>query len=378
MADTKISQLSLDASPLPSDVFPIYSNNTTSQVSLSGALNAVGLVNTTANYVIVPVTNSATTNGTNLLNAYATACTLTPGGSALSTTNRTVVLIPPGTYTTSTGLQLNTQYVDIVGISSDANHAIIDKVNQTANDVQVSNITVARNGCSLASNLSLTVWTNCIVSNNNDNSGSFGNNILSGTFTNCTGSNNGGNSGGGFAGPSATLSGTFTNCVGTNSGASGAFGGGFGGQNSTLSGTFTNCTGSNNNSPSGAGFGGSGATLSGTFTNCKGSNISGPYGGGFAGTSATLSGTFTNCVGTNSGFFGGGFSNTGTVSGTFINCIGSNNGPGEGSSFAGSGAILSGTFTNCTSRTDTGFRNGPRTAKIRNYVDANGDVYNYN
>ena len=300
MADTTITNLPV-ASPLSTDVFPIVNNGTTKQVSLSSAFTNLvslsGVVTNNSSYIYVTTTSNTTVNGTNLLNAYATACALTPNGSALSSTNRAVVILMPGTYTTTSGLQLSAQYVDIVGMSSDANHTIIDIVNQTANDVQVSNITVATNGCTLASNLSLTIWTNCVVSNSIDYGGGFGNNILSGTFTNCTGSSSSStyHSGGGFGGVSSTLSGTFTNCTGSNSS---IYAGGFGGYLSTLSGTFTNCTGSN----------------------------SGGYGYGFCGYLSTLSGTFINCF----------------------------------------------------SQTDIGFANGPGTAKIRNYVDANGNIYNYN
>ncbi len=53
--------------------------------------------------------------GTNLAAAYTAACALTPGGEALSRTNRAYVLLPPGGYdVVAATLTLDTQYVDLI------------------------------------------------------------------------------------------------------------------------------------------------------------------------------------------------------------------------------------------------------------------------
>lgn len=59
----------------------------------------------------------AAANGLNLLAAYTAACALTPGGAALSATNRAALLIPPGTYLLPAGVgwAINTDYVDVIG-----------------------------------------------------------------------------------------------------------------------------------------------------------------------------------------------------------------------------------------------------------------------
>ncbi|MCK9592697.1 MAG: hypothetical protein M0Q91_11900 [Methanoregula sp.] len=90
------------------------------------------------------------------------------------------------------------------------------------------------------------------------------------------------------------------------------------------SGIFTNCKGED------CAFGGSAGTASGTFTNC----FSGDYSFGDGG---IASGTFNNCTGGVSAF--GGY---GIASGTFNNCT------GEDCAFGGYGGTASGTFSYCT------------------------------
>jgi hypothetical protein len=376
MAGIKIVNLPTAASPNSSDIFPIVNNNLTKQVSFFNAATSIGVIaSASPNYLIVPVTDNATTNGTNLLNTYIAATSLTPNASARSSTNRAVVFLPPATYNLgSSTLRLNISGVDIVGLTRDASHVIITSSNttatisQTANDVRcigfTINSTVSAPGWVPSNNLSLTYWENVTFSSISANniSGTFKNcksnnfkgvvggfagyaGVVSGTFTNCIG-NNSGSSGGGFVGRYGTASGTFTNCTGNNIGEGG---GGFAGNLGLCPGTFINCTG-NNSGSNGGGFAGFGflADASGTFTNCTGNN-SGSNGGGFAGSSGLCSGAFTDCRGTNSGPDGGGFVGMqGKASGTFTNCIGNNTGTGGGG-FAGYlFAVASGTFINCT------------------------------
>lgn len=77
---------------------------------------------TAENFIMVEVAQSgsaaATSNGQTLLNTYATAIAKTPNGSAISTTNRVQVILPPAVYDLGgQTLTLSTSFVDIVGLS---------------------------------------------------------------------------------------------------------------------------------------------------------------------------------------------------------------------------------------------------------------------
>jgi len=436
MADTKISNLTVLTSPLSSDVFPIVNDNLTKQVSLYNAFNTAAVPIASPNFIYVTTGSSASANGINLLNSYTKATTLTPNTSALSSTNRTTLVLFPGNYNLGlSSLRLNTQYVDVVGMTRDASHATITSSNttatisQTANDVRcigfTINNTVSAPGWLPSSNLSQTYWENvifnsisannlsgyfkdCRSTNNIVSGGGFVNasGTASGTFINCTGINTG-NDGGGFIGSNGTASGVFTTCTGTTN--TGTRGGGFAGYYGIVTGTFINCTGINtgdngggfigeygsssntatftscigsNTRIHGGGFIGQYGTASGTFTNCTGSNT-GPFGGGFIGEygSSSNTATFTSCIGLNSGSNGGGFIGLGgTATGTFTNCIGTNTGSG-GKGFGGSGSVLKGQFVNCIvgdatfqSLTNSGLSATP--ACYVNCLDGTGNLVN--
>jgi len=301
-----------------------------------------------ANYVTVKVTDNAITNGNNLLAAYSLAKTTLPNGASLSTVNRLAVILPAATYDLGTqSLILDTQYIDIVGSTSDrSKHYITSNVGeisrgtvqQTANDVKLFNLTIKNSNTTYSpltlsttspaayfpnTNLNLTYVENVLFTSNSNYTWSTRTAIeYSGTFINCTGGNK-------SFGYNGTASGTFTNCTGGNysfGDASGNFTsctsgiGSFGGDGGAATGTFTNCTGGDYS------FGGSGGTASGTFTNCTGGNYS--FGG-------IASGNFTDCT-AGIGSFG-----SNTASGTFKNCT-----AGE-YSFGASG-VARGIFTNCT------------------------------
>jgi len=312
-----------------------------------------------ANYVTIKVTDDAITNGNNLLAAYDLAKTVTPNGAALSTSNRLAVILPPARYDLGTqSLILDTQYIDIIGSTSDRiKHLITSNVGeisrgtvqQTANDVKLYNLTIENSNTTYVVNeddtdptayfpnddLNLAYLENISFISNESSAWAMTLGInYSGTFTNCTGGESS------FGGRSGAASGIFTNCIGgtysfgglvgvasgifTNcTGESGSFGGASVG---TASGIFTGCTGGTYS------FGSVSGTASGTFTNCTGGGYS------FGATYATASGTFTNCTGgTNS--FGGG--TNGKARGIFTNCTGGTN------SFGGGGGTASGNFTNC-------------------------------
>ena len=316
--------------------------------------------------IVVETTASATTNGINLLAAYAAAKALTPNGAALSATNRASVIIPPGVYDLGSGegytpLTLDTEFVDLIGLTSDRKSQHIKGtppatnsgvIVQTADDVHVSNLYVKIltevesanwNDTDSAAYFPSTSLSNTVVDNcqfdGQDCGGDEGPRLFSmrlyieysGTFNNCTGGNFA------FGGNGGTASGTFTNCTGGNSA--------FGGDEGTASGTFTNCTGGN------GAFGGYGGTVSGVFTNCTGGNNAfGGYGG-------TASGTFTNCTGGDYSF-----GVCGTVSGVFTNCTG-----GE-AAFGGNGGTLSGQLYYCRLTTGS-FQTLAEGGKLRACVD---------
>ena len=244
--------------------------------------------------VNVKLTDSAVTNGQNLVEAYNYAKTLTPNGAALSATNRVSVIIQPGNYTLAAELAVNTQFVDLIGMGAiklerGAVPAVIiggNTLNVTANDVRVQGISVGTQEFKSGDSLPFQRFEDCTGGDN-----SFGYSVVvSGTFINCTG-------GPSSFGPYSTASGTFTNCTG----GSESFGGGNGG---TASGLFTNCTGGE------SAFGGSEGTASGTFTNCTGGEFT------FGGAGGTANGTFTNCTGTVFAFGG----DSGVASGKFYQC----------------------------------------------------------
>jgi hypothetical protein len=329
-----------------------------------------------ANYITVKTTDDSLVNGNNLLAAYSLAKTKLPNGTALSTSNRLAIILPAAIYDFGTqSLILDTQYIDIIGSTTDKNkHHIRSNISttntgvikQTANDVKLYNLKIENKNTTYIplfsasdpasyfpdDNLNLTYIENVSFIYNGANflptrcniqySGNFINctgednlftGILSGNFTNCTGGSSS------FGG---TASGKFTNCVGGFN----AFAGGGG----TASGEFINCTGGQSS------FGGSG-TANGIFTSCNGGTYS------FGGFSATANGTFKFCNGGDRSFGGwtiasgifkfcnggsdsfGGYN--GTASGEFINCI------AEANSFGGGGGTASGKFTNCAAGEDS-------------------------
>jgi hypothetical protein len=268
--------------------------------------------------VNVKLTDSAVTNGQNLVEAYNYAKTLMPNGEALSATNRVAVILQPGNYFFTTQLAIDTQFIDIIGLGSQklergavpavnfttAQFGGVDPLNVTANDVRISGISVGSRAFIVANSLSLLVMENC-VGGTGSFAGSISNStgIASGTFVNCIGGANSFGSGGSGAG---SASGTFINCTSGDA----SFGSGF---NGTSSGIFINCTASGGVGNIGSFGSGFNATASGTFTNCIGAINS--FGGG----SANASGQFYQCRLTSGTF------KTVIFSGLMRNCIDGNN-----------------------------------------------------
>jgi len=193
-----------------------------------------------------------------------------------------IALLPP-VHQDCVPLTLDTEFVDIIGLTTDRSLQHIygtppatnsGVIIQTADDVHISNLTVEiltvygtpnyDNTDSAAyfpsTNLSSTVIDNVYFKGDEEGA----NTILwsmrigvleySGTFNNCTG----GDCAFGYNG--GITSGTFNNCIGGGN-SFGSFG--------TASGTFTNCIGGSD-----AFAGGEGGTASGTFSFCKGGQYS--------------------------------------------------------------------------------------------------------
>ena len=84
---------------------------------LGDGVNAGGRpigLNSTA-CIVVSAFGTPTQNGQALLDAYTLAKTFQPNGSALSITNRCVIVLLPGTYKLPTDLAINTSFIDLFG-----------------------------------------------------------------------------------------------------------------------------------------------------------------------------------------------------------------------------------------------------------------------
>ena len=314
---------------------------------LTGSVTGVASGNlalSTSTYVIVPVSSSATTNGTALRNAYAAAKLLTPNSLPLSATNRATVLIPPGRYDlATTPLTMDTEFVDLVGLSEEPKHVFITSqvilsdsgtIVQTADNVVIRNVSIDRTGNPAGSGAGRTAayfpnrtstaiqsWTSngtlATVTSN-------GHGLLQGDSVRITGSGN----------TSFDGAYTVTNVIDLNS-----FQFASTVNSSGLIGTATerfddtyieNCrfSGTTDSGMRGA------VEYAGTYRKCIGGNES--FGGAYAGSGvsgAIASGLFEDC------FVGSGSFGLGIASGTFTRCTAGNG------SFGG---IASGIFTDCS------------------------------
>ncbi|NBC11287.1 MAG: hypothetical protein GVY24_06050 [Planctomycetes bacterium] len=245
--------------------------------------------------VAVRASGSPAENGAVLRAAYAQARALTPNGAALAADNRATVLVGPGVYHLGTldgdthGLQIDTEFVDLVGLTGRPEHVRIEAtsdgstasrgtIEQTADDVLIAGVTMYLDGGDYSQgyeegdpsayfpgdNLPNTVLRDCVFEADNDARYTRPEQEYSGTYIRCIG-------GAGTFAVGAQASGTFTDCV-------------------VAEETF-----------------GYYADASGVFTRC----VAGWYAFGWY---ADASGTFIDCTSTNWYVFGW------TASGTFIRC----------------------------------------------------------
>ena len=181
--------------------------------------------------------------GDDLAAKYAEAKAKSP-----SATNRVTLFVVPGTYSLSSELAIDAEYVDIAGLGAQfQSPAVIvtnNTLNVTANDVRVSGISVGAQPFKIGNNKPLQI------------------------FENCTG-------GAASFAASETCAGKFTNCV--------ALEESFGGTGGIASGTFTNCIG---------GGGAFGTIASGEFIYCNGGD--GSFGGN-SGDDGSITGTLLYC-----------------------------------------------------------------------------------
>jgi len=294
---------------------------------------AGGLPMSASSYVIVTVTSSAATNGSNLVAAYSTAAALSPNGTTKSATNRAYVVLPPAVYNlTGIGLNASQLYVDIVGLTGNPNDVVITSssnssftLNQNSVDSRIHNITISTTGTSSSAYKSTgsptinTIAENCIFTATVSSVSMAAQNYPN-TFINCTAGNNS-----------------------------------FGSNTGTTSGRFIGCT---------AGQYSFGKNATGVFTNCTAGVNSFGYGLG-----STASGKFTNCIVNGSGFAGSDNSSGGIASGSFYNCSAS----GE-SSFGGQYGTTSGIFNYCSGGNQS-FENYIAGSATLNYCLVNNAVF---
>lgn len=265
-------RLNIDGRDIQNIPFPVTSiNNQTGAITIDP-----GLPLTYNNYIICK-------NGDNLISKYAAAKLLTPGGNPLSSINRATLIIMPGSYSLSTELVINTQYVDIFGLGSiklgrGCQPAVIllnNTINITANDVRVKGISTGTQAFKIGNNLSSQVIEDCAGGNN-----SFNADILSGKFIHCMAGNNS------YA-YQQNASGTFNNCIGGNFS--------FGSSNTMSPGDIL-------------------GQASGEFNNCDGGSNS--FAGGY---STVATGIFKHCT-AGSGSFGGTTTVPSPHTGKFMYC----------------------------------------------------------
>ena len=107
---TDAERLAMD--PVPASGEPIYTTDTNRFFIGDGTTTGGrGIVTDSDAYVICQP-------GDDLLAKYTAAKALTPGGNAKSATNRAALLIFPGYYETDSGLDIDTDYVDVIGLGS--------------------------------------------------------------------------------------------------------------------------------------------------------------------------------------------------------------------------------------------------------------------
>lgn len=260
-----------------------------------------GLATSGSAYAIIGGSATNTTNGTALTSAYTTAKSATPGGAALSASNRYTIYLLPGVYDLGSGaLTLDAQYIDIVGISTnsgqrdlgtapttDMGETIIKSsqttininINANTHDIALVNLCIYTSDATQTYSAITTVYSqfgtdlkvyNCLIVGQSTNSHTMPwDKSVGGIWvdTRCYANRAFGKA----VFSTLTVPGTFIRCImGPNS-----MSGGEGGTALTVSGTLIDCW----STGTVVSVGRSGDTLSGTFVRVRGAGSGGVLGG---------------------------------------------------------------------------------------------------
>lgn len=233
-----------------------------------------------------------------IANKYAAAKALMPGGNVKSSGNRATLIVMPGIYNEPAPLNINEEFVDIIGLGSIKKYRgcacsvnIPSGINVTANNVRLIGLETSL--FNIDFNKPLQIIENC-KANESLSFGSTGE--IAGTYINCEGVD------ASFGSVYSLLNGTFYNCK--------AGYGSFANDSSVLTGQFINCEAGDES------FGFLSCTVSGIFENCIAGHSS--FGGGPNSVSAGL---FLSCRLT------GGSFNPPSNGGKYRYCIDGNNDP---------------------------------------------------
>jgi hypothetical protein len=219
--------------------------------------------------------------GDNLITKYGQAVALKTAIGA-NATNRVALIIMPGNYTLSSTWNINSAFVDVIGLGSSPNSpkVIISFSSSTGINVTVSDVRIVGLSVSASTSNARAIeippgytpfFQNCTTSG--IDGGYFGTQTTNGTFVNCS-------AGQGFSrstlGQAVDAAGTYINCKCIN---------GFG----YSTGTFGPSTFERK------------AFASGTFIRCStsSSGFAGSAGGSLVGGFSSASGTFIDCIATN-------------------------------------------------------------------------------
>jgi len=310
-----------------------------------------GLATSGTNYIYLEADGTATANGTELTDAYATAkaAVYSP---VLSATNRYVIVCPPGQYDLGAGtLVLDTDFIDVKSTTGERDVILITTAADDGSAQSGAAISIETDDCVVVGVVALGKRFQVYNSGGNSyrlinckgHQKSFGFKAeAAGYHEKCEGDH--------FCfGSVSTASGVFIDCD------CGEFG--FGGSAGIASGTFTRCTSDNQ-----YGIGGYyECVASGSFERCHASDTSN-YAGSFAGgsgggTGLIASGEFYYCISESGESFGGG-GGTSVFSGKAYYCLAPNRGcfggkknPAGGAS-SGYGGTFSGEAYYCKAGTE--------------------------
>jgi len=329
-------------------------------------------------YIFVGGDASGTVNGDALVAAHTAAKTKTPHGQALSANNRYTIFLLPGNYTlTDDALQLDTSYIDLIGLGKGREAYLTSsgntlRVTSSTGHNRLANLTIHTSAAATNSNTGKHAYSgefsssastfearNVLFTSNNNYNAMKAQAGMYGTYIDCECDKEGGfNCAFQSWSSSVGLYGKFIRCKAKTY----SFGATFNvNQTVTLSGQFIQCEAEEDSFGKNQTYD---TTMSGYFHSCR-VNSSGGYCFGHvstAGRTLTMSGIFIGCVDVGNGFCFGNVIVHGnvTMSGIFMNCTTNGAGFGTNNYTFGSSTgtrLLSGVFMDCRT-TGYGFGGG--------------------